>query len=111
MATYSIDDLAHKVLAMYVRDRTEAGQVLSRHDLLAKWPKGFTHVELTAALDYACAKEGKFTGSQDDVSKSLGQDCRRKAQTVAQKRGRVIEETPNLERLGEVQNVNKPFTF
>ena len=55
MATYSIDDLAHKVLAMYVRDRTEAGQVLSRHDLLAKWPKGFTHVELTAALDYACA--------------------------------------------------------
>ena len=39
---------------MYVRDGTQAGQVLSRQDLLAHWPKGFTHVELTAALAHAC---------------------------------------------------------
>ena len=55
MATYSTAELAHKVLAMYARDGTgEAGQVLSRHDLLAQWPKGFTPVELTTALEYAC---------------------------------------------------------
>jgi hypothetical protein len=55
MATYSTDELAHKVLAMYVRDQTgQSGQVLGRPDLLAQWPKGFTHVELTAALEYAC---------------------------------------------------------
>ena len=55
MATYSTAELAHKVLAMYVRDRTgQAAQVLSRHDLLAQWPKGFTPVELTTAMEYAC---------------------------------------------------------
>ena len=57
MATYSNDELARKVLAMYVRDRTgRAGQVLGVQDLLAQWPKGFTHVELTAALEYASDK-------------------------------------------------------
>ena len=57
MATYSTDELAHKVLGMYVRDRTgEPGQVLRREDLLARWPKGFTHVELNTALEYACRK-------------------------------------------------------
>ena len=56
MATYSTDELAHKVLAMYVRDpSSQTEQVLARQDLLAQWPKGFTHVELTAALEYACA--------------------------------------------------------
>ena len=55
MATYSTAELAHKVLAMYLRDGTgQAGQVLSRNDLLAQWPKGFTPVELTTALEYAC---------------------------------------------------------
>lgn len=53
MATYSTNELAHKVLALY--DVTgHAGQVLGQPDLLAKWPKGFTHTELTAALHYAC---------------------------------------------------------
>lgn len=57
MATYSTDELAHKVLAVYVRDRPAVGgQVLSQQDLLAQWPKGFTHVELTAALEHACRK-------------------------------------------------------
>jgi hypothetical protein len=57
MATYSTDELAHKVLGMYVRDRTgQPGQVLSREDLLAQWPKGFTHVELNTALECACSK-------------------------------------------------------
>ncbi|MGC3976721.1 MAG: hypothetical protein QM771_20415 [Nitrospira sp.] len=55
MATYSTDELAHKVLAMYERGQTrQAGQVLSRQDLLEKWPKGFTPTELEAALDHAC---------------------------------------------------------
>ena len=55
MATFSTEEFARKVLAMYVRDRTgQAGQVLSRQELLAQWPKGCTHVELTAALEYAC---------------------------------------------------------
>ena len=34
---------------------------------------------------YARRKAGKFTTSQDDVSKSLSQDRRRKAKTVAKK--------------------------
>lgn len=55
MATFSTEELARKVLAMYVRDRTgQAGQVLGRQELLAQWPKGFTHVELSAGLAYAC---------------------------------------------------------
>lgn len=42
---------------MYVQGNTgRAGQVLSLQDLLAQWPKGFTHVELTTALEYACSK-------------------------------------------------------
>ncbi len=42
---------------MYAQGTTgQAGHVLSRQDLLAQWPKGFTHVELTTALDYACGK-------------------------------------------------------
>lgn len=54
MATFSTEELARRVLAMYVRDRTgQAGQVLSRQELLAQWPKGFTHVELSAGLAYA----------------------------------------------------------
>ena len=57
MATYSTDELAHKVLSMYVRDRRgRDGQVLSQEDILAQWPKGFTHVELTAALEHACSQ-------------------------------------------------------
>ena len=57
MATYSTDELVRKALATYARDRPgEAGQVLSRPDLLAQWPKGFTPVELTTALEYACSK-------------------------------------------------------
>ena len=56
MATYSTDELARKVLAMFVQDNPgRARQVLSRQDLLAQWPKGFTHVELTTALEYACS--------------------------------------------------------
>ena len=38
---------------------------------------------------------GEFTDSQDDVSKSLSQDRRRKANTVA-KKGKAIEATRNL---------------
>ena len=34
---------------------------------------------------YVRRKAGKFTDSQDDVSKSLSQDRRRKAKTVAKK--------------------------
>ncbi len=34
---------------------------------------------------YVRRKEGKFTTSQDDVSKSLSQDRRRKAKTVVKK--------------------------
>lgn len=34
---------------------------------------------------YVRRKKGKFTTSQDDVSKSLSQDRRRKAKTVAKK--------------------------
>ena len=57
MATFSSEELARKVLAMYRRDPTgQAGQVLSWQDLLAQWPKGFTHVELATALEYACNK-------------------------------------------------------
>ena len=57
MATYSTDELARKVLAMFVQDNTgRAGQVLRRQDLLAQWPKGFTHVELATAVEYACSK-------------------------------------------------------
>lgn len=56
MATYSTDELARKILAMYVQGNTgRAGQVLGRQDLLALWPKGFTHVELTTALEHACS--------------------------------------------------------
>ena len=55
MATFSTEELARKVLAMYMKGNTgRAGQVLDRQDLLAQWPKGFTHVELATALKYAC---------------------------------------------------------
>jgi hypothetical protein len=57
MATYSTDELARKVLAMYARDGTGSDdQILSRQDMLAQWPKGFTHVELTTALEYGCSQ-------------------------------------------------------
>jgi hypothetical protein len=57
MATFSTEELARKVLGMYAQDNTgKAGPVLGRQDLLAQWPKGFTHVELTTALEYACQK-------------------------------------------------------
>lgn len=55
MATYSTPELAHKVLTMF--ERHSAGQdrpVLTRQDLLVKWPKGFSHTELTAAIEHAC---------------------------------------------------------
>ncbi|MCC2642225.1 MAG: hypothetical protein K0S45_2638 [Nitrospira sp.] len=43
--------MARKILAMYVQGTTgRAGHILARQDLLAQWPKGFTHVELTTAL-------------------------------------------------------------
>ena len=54
MATFSSEELARKVLAIYARDQTgQAGQILSWQDLLAQWPKGFTHVELATSLEYA----------------------------------------------------------
>ncbi len=57
MATYSTEELARKILGMYIRDRMPgAGQTLNRQDLLAQWPKGFTHVEMTTALEHACSK-------------------------------------------------------
>lgn len=57
MATFSSEELARKVLAIYGREQSSgAGHVLSRQDLLAQWPKGFTHVELTTDLQYACSK-------------------------------------------------------
>ena len=77
MATFSTDELARKVLAMYARDRTgQAGQVLRRKDLLEQWPKGFTHVELTTALEYACSNgwleqtENGFTLTQSGLDES-----------------------------------------
>ena len=55
MATYSTEELARKVLAIYARDpASQDGHVLNQEDLLRQWPKGFTHVELATALDYAC---------------------------------------------------------
>lgn len=36
----------------------QAGQVLSRQELLAQWPKGFTHVELSAGLAYVLIRAG-----------------------------------------------------
>ena len=57
MATFSSEELARKVLAMYAQDHTgRAGQVLGVQNFLAHWPKGFTHIELTTALEYACNK-------------------------------------------------------
>ncbi len=57
MATFSTEELARKVLAMYVHGTTgQAGHILSRQDILAQWPKGFTPVELATALQYACSK-------------------------------------------------------
>ncbi len=57
MATFSSEELARKVLAMYTQGTIgQAGHILSRQDLLAQWPKGFTHVELTTALEHACSK-------------------------------------------------------
>ena len=56
MATYSTEELARKILAMYARATSgEAGLILNRQDLLAQWPKGFTAVELRTALEYACS--------------------------------------------------------
>ena len=55
MATFSSEELARKILTMYVKGNIgRAGQVLGLQDLLAQWPKGFTHVELTTGLEYAC---------------------------------------------------------
>ena len=57
MATFSSEELARKVLAMYERERSsQVGQVLSQQDVLAQWPKGFTPVELTTALEFACSQ-------------------------------------------------------
>ena len=66
MATFSSEELARKILAMYAQGNTGgAGQVLSRQDLLAQWPKGFTHVELTTGLEYAC-KNGWLEQTEND---------------------------------------------
>jgi hypothetical protein len=55
MATYSTEELARKVLAIFAKDpSSQDGHVLNQEDLLRQWPKGFTHVELATALDYAC---------------------------------------------------------
>ena len=57
MATFSSEELARQVLAMFTQDHAgKAGRLLNRQDLLAQWPKGFTHVELTTALEYAMSK-------------------------------------------------------
>ena len=54
MATFSSEELARQVLAMFTQDNAgKAGRILSRQDLLAQWPKGFTHVELSTASEYA----------------------------------------------------------
>jgi hypothetical protein len=42
---------------MFTQDHAgKAGRILSRQDMLVQWPKGFTPVELTTALEYATSQ-------------------------------------------------------
>jgi hypothetical protein len=51
----STEDLARKILGMYVRDGTgRPGQILTDQDLLGQWPKEVSPAELTMALEFAC---------------------------------------------------------
>ena len=55
MSTVSAEQLARLILAIYVRDATgRPGQILTGDDLLTKWPKEVSPVELTLALEFAC---------------------------------------------------------
>lgn len=57
MATFSTEELARKLLSLYSPGSPgQEGQVLTREQMLRKWPKGFTHVELGSGVEYACLR-------------------------------------------------------
>ena len=54
MATFSSEELARKVLALYVEGTVwQVGRVINCRDLLWRWPKGFSRVEMDSGLEYA----------------------------------------------------------
>ncbi len=53
--TVSTEELAREILRIYVRDGMgRPGQILTDHDLLIQWPRAFSPIELTMALECAC---------------------------------------------------------
>jgi hypothetical protein len=55
MSMVSVEQLARKILAIYVRDGTgRPGQILTGHDLLMQWPEEIGPLQLATALEFAC---------------------------------------------------------